>query len=275
MPPVPRRRLVPADGLLVLAIIVIPPVVLVLQPSITDKSLTLPLAIGATLAAAIVLVRRWWPVPLLALALVGTLVLVAVTRDRTPLMVAVVVMLYTVASSTDDRRTGRRAGLVTMVLLFGATTILLGEPVLGPNALAVIAWTSLAVAAGGAVRSRRDYVVAIEDRARRAEESREQEARRRVAEERLRIARDVHDVVAHRMAVISVQAAAAGALLSVRPDEAAVAIERCGHRRRPFSTSSAVCSTSCGPGTRPRSSRRRPWTISTGWSNRSTRPVST
>jgi signal transduction histidine kinase len=66
--------------------------------------------------------------------------------------------------------------------------------------------------------------VAAEERARRAEESREQEARRRVAEERLHIARELHDVVAHRMAVVNVQAGVAEHLLRARPDDAANAL---------------------------------------------------
>jgi signal transduction histidine kinase len=75
------------------------------------------------------------------------------------------------------------------------------------------------------VRSRRAYVAAIEERARRAEETREEEARRRVVEERLRIARELHDVVAHRMAVINVQAAAAAHLLQTDPTAAATSME--------------------------------------------------
>ena len=53
----------------------------------------------------------------------------------------------------------------------------------------------------------------LEERARRAEQTREEEARRRVAEERLRIARELHDVVAHHIALINVQAGVAGHLL--------------------------------------------------------------
>ncbi|MDX6433295.1 MAG: hypothetical protein QOE54_5661 [Streptosporangiaceae bacterium] len=57
----------------------------------------------------------------------------------------------------------------------------------------------LAVAAGDAARSRRAYVAVVEERARRAERDRDLEAERRVTEEHLRIARDLHDVLGHRV----------------------------------------------------------------------------
>jgi len=62
---------------------------------------------------------------------------------------------------------------------------------------------------GDAVRSRRALLAETRERVRRAELEQEAKAGRRVAEERLRIARELHDVVAHTMATITVQAAAA------------------------------------------------------------------
>jgi hypothetical protein len=76
----------------------------------------------------------------------------------------------------------------------------------------LLGWVGVVAAIGDAVRSRRAYVAAIEERAVRAEQTREEEARRQVAEERLRIARELHDVVAHHVAVVSVQAGAAAHL---------------------------------------------------------------
>jgi signal transduction histidine kinase len=73
---------------------------------------------------------------------------------------------------------------------------------------------AVALFAGIAIGNRRAYVEALRDRA-------ERDARRQVDEERLRIARELHDVVAHTMATINVQAGAAAALLRDRPDQAA------------------------------------------------------
>jgi len=82
----------------------------------------------------------------------------------------------------------------------------------------------MAAAAGDAVRSRRAFVHAIRERAQRAERTREEEARRRVAEERLRIARDLHDVVAHHIALVNVQAGGAAHVMDKRPDQAKEAL---------------------------------------------------
>jgi signal transduction histidine kinase len=68
---------------------------------------------------------------------------------------------------------------------------------------------ALAIMLGDTVRSRRALAAETADRLRLAEEEREAETARRVAEERLRIARELHDTVAHSMATITVQAGSA------------------------------------------------------------------
>jgi signal transduction histidine kinase len=75
------------------------------------------------------------------------------------------------------------------------------------------------------VRARRAYVAELRDRAERAERTREEEARRQVHEERMRIARELHDVVSHTIGVISVQAGVAAHLLRRRPEKAAESLE--------------------------------------------------
>jgi signal transduction histidine kinase len=78
---------------------------------------------------------------------------------------------------------------------------------------------------GDSVRSRRRYLEALEERAERLERERETEAARAVAEEQARIAREVHDVIAHTISVIVVQAAAARDVLAARPERAGEALE--------------------------------------------------
>ena len=77
---------------------------------------------------------------------------------------------------------------------------------------------AVVVFAGIAVANRRAYTASMLERA-------EQEARRRVDEERLRIARELHNVVAHTMATINVQAGVAAHVLSSRPEAAAESLQ--------------------------------------------------
>ncbi|MFJ7148104.1 sensor histidine kinase [Streptomyces sp. NPDC100445] len=159
------------------------------------------------------------------LALTGTVsVIECVTGDpRAPVAMSAVVALYTVAATTD-RATTWRLGLLTMTVLTAAAVFAGPLPWYAQENLGVLAWTGIGATAGDAVRSRRAVVQAIRDRAERAERTREEEARRRVAEERLRIARDLHDVVAHHIALVNVQAGVAAHVMDRRPDQAKEAL---------------------------------------------------
>ncbi|WP_443733652.1 sensor histidine kinase [Streptomyces muensis] len=173
-------------------------------------------------AAALVFRRR---APMTVLALTGTASVVeSVTGDpRAPVAMSAVIALYTVASTTD-RPTTWRVGLLTMTVLTGSAMLAGPLPWYAQENLAIFAWTGIGATAGDAVRSRRAFVAAIRERAERAERTREEEARRRVAEERLRIARDLHDVVAHHIALVNVQAGVASHVMDKRPDQAKEAL---------------------------------------------------
>lgn len=173
-------------------------------------------------AAALVFRRR---APMTVLAVTGTVSLVeCVSGDpRAPVAMSAVIALYTVASTTD-RTTTWRVGLLTITVLTGAAMLAGPLPWYAQENLAIFAWTGIGATAGDAVRSRRAVVAAIRERADRAERTREEEARRRVAEERLRIARDLHDVVAHHIALVNVQAGVAAHVMDRRPDQAKEAL---------------------------------------------------
>ncbi len=173
-------------------------------------------------AAAIVFRRRD---PMKVLAVTGTASVVeSITADpRAPVAMSAVIALYTVASTTD-RPTTWRVGLLTMTVLTGSAMLAGPLPWYAQENLGIFAWTGMAATAGDAVRSRRAFVDAIRERAERAERTREEEARRRVAEERLRIARDLHDVVAHHIALVNVQAGVAAHVMDKRPDQAKEAL---------------------------------------------------
>ncbi|MFF1837929.1 sensor histidine kinase [Streptomyces sp. NPDC058231] len=173
-------------------------------------------------AAALVLRRRR---PMAVLAATGLLSAVefVLVDPPAPVVMSTVVALFTVAARTD-RPTTWRVGLLTMTGLTAAAMVFGASPWYSQENLGVFAWTGMAGAAGDAVRSRRAFIDAIRERAERAERTREEEARRRVAEERLRIARDLHDVVAHHIALVNVQAGVAAHVMDKRPDQAKEAL---------------------------------------------------
>jgi signal transduction histidine kinase len=168
--------------------------------------------------------RRAYPWPVLVVTAAGYLVVQSFSHDVPPLIFAVVTALVTITLAGQ-----RWAAIVAAVVITGFA-LLIGtlrdaEYWSHPRPLAVAALSALAIALADAVRNRRAYVAAVEERARRAEESREQEARRRVGDERLRIARELHDVLAHHIAVINVQAGVAGHLLERQPAQAREALD--------------------------------------------------
>jgi signal transduction histidine kinase len=80
-------------------------------------------------------------------------------------------------------------------------------------------------AVGEIIRTRRERIATLEERASVLERERLDEARRAVAEERLRIAQELHDVVAHAMSVITVQAGVGAHVIETQPAEAKRALE--------------------------------------------------
>jgi signal transduction histidine kinase len=91
----------------------------------------------------------------------------------------------------------------------------------GAFALALVAFPAVA---GAASRARRQYLDEVEARLAAAERDRGEQARRAIADERTRIARELHDVVAHHVSLIGVQAAAARTALDAAPDATRAAL---------------------------------------------------
>lgn len=172
-------------------------------------------------------VRRRWPVPVLLAVSLASLVYYAADFTDGPGWLGVFVALYTVTMYGDGRRSLAIAGAVTTVLAAGwLITAADVEPA------AAIGWvffriagSVMAAALGESVRSRRVIAAEALDRARQAERTREEEARSRVDAERLRIAREVHDTVAHAIAIINVQSGVTAYLLDKQPERARSALE--------------------------------------------------
>jgi len=185
---------------------------------------------GAVVCGALAF-RRRWPLWVLLVTVAGALVRTVLERSGaagSPFLVASSLAVFTFAL-TSRRSAGLAGGAITALVLFCGDGLWVPGSWWDAENVGVLAWTGMAVAAGDALRNRRAYVAAVRERARRAEEAREQEAGRRVVEERLRIARELHDVVAHHIAVIQVQAGVAAHMLHSQPAAAEGAI---GHVRR-------------------------------------------
>ncbi|NWF31134.1 sensor histidine kinase [Streptomyces sp. PKU-EA00015] len=180
-------------------------------------------AVLMVVAAGALVFRRREPMAVLGVTGLVSVVELVAGDPAAPVAMSAVIALYTVASTTD-RPTTWRVGLLTMAVLTGAAMSFGSTPWYTQENLGIFAWTGMAAAAGDAVRSRRAFVDAIRERAERAERTREEEAGRRVAEERLRIARDLHDVVAHHIALVNVQAGVAAHVMDKRPDQAKEAL---------------------------------------------------
>lgn len=168
----------------------------------------------AVAAAAPLLVRRRLPYTVLVVSTVAAEAYMFRYRGDNGILAlsAPLVALYTAAEHSDRRRSLLFGGVV--VLAVGAFHTF-GAPhrVLGPENLTLVALGGLGVAAGTAARHRRLYLAEVVRRVRQTEHSRDLDAQRRVAEERLRIARDLHDSVGHQLALINVQAGVAAHLL--------------------------------------------------------------
>jgi signal transduction histidine kinase len=181
---------------------------------------------AAFVACGALLARRRRPYTVLIVSTVAAEIYLAGFHGRTGMLVlaAPLIALYTVAEHTDRRRALVAGGV--LVFAVGAThTFGIPDRLLGPENLALVALGALAVAAADASRNRRAYLAEAVRRAQDAQRSAEAEARRRVTEERLRIARELHDSVGHHLALINVQAGVAGHVLAGDQTEIGQALE--------------------------------------------------
>ncbi|MEU6355781.1 sensor histidine kinase [Streptomyces sp. NPDC047072] len=183
------------------------------QPDVVGPTIAL-----AAVSCAAIFWQRSRPRTVVAVTTACAAVASALGILFTPLLLGPLMLaLHRVALATD-RRTARRCLLSALAVL--VTTALLLDPLHHPwplDTLSPAAWLLLPVAVGNASRLRGAYLEAVQARAEYAERSREEEARHRVAEERMRIARELHDVVAHHLALANAQAGTAAHLARTHP----------------------------------------------------------
>ena len=178
-----------------------------------------PEAAAGAGAFVLLLLRRRWPVPLLAVALGWAAVHVAIWDRPTPMILAIMVLLITVCIRLERwAAISLGASIALSLYILG----LVGNDAEWGDARAVIgvAWTAGAVGIADAVRSWRRYRESAGTQVRSAVLAAEAQARRRVSEERLTIARELHDLLAHNLSVMNVQTGTALHLLRSDPEQA-------------------------------------------------------
>jgi signal transduction histidine kinase len=183
-----------------------------------------PLGVLAAVAIALPLLwRHRAPKLVLAFVVGGVFACMATLKPGWTVVVVSAVAIYSVAVYTDRIRTLATAGCVIAV---SATVMSLfsDRGLFSYDALSRVGVMLFALVLGDAVRSRRTVERAAAEREAERERRARDEADRRLADERLRIAQEVHDVVAHAMVAINVQAGVAAHVLHKRPGQAETAL---------------------------------------------------
>lgn len=224
-----RAHPLTADSLLALLLAGVSMVPLWLTTSEEQHRAPSPAAIALVLAINLPLAwRRRWPIPiglLVAAASIGYGV--SPYPDlAVPIPLGALVAFYTVLT-TCRRRTAALIGAGTSAVALGSMLL----PVTDAD-LTDFAFVALLLGAtwalGDSAATRRAYTAELEARAARLERERELEASRAAAEERSRIARELHDVVAHNVSMMVVQAEAGPVVVEHDPGRAAQAFDSIG-----------------------------------------------
>ncbi|MFB7503251.1 sensor histidine kinase [Streptomyces broussonetiae] len=178
--------------------------------------------------SVVVALRRRYPEPMLLVACATGLAQLVLDVGTTLADFAMLVITYTVAAVG-----ARWASRLALAVSFAAAALAqIRWPAehsgfVGQIAIVVFQTVPFALAwvLGDSMRTRRAYFAQLEERAARLEKEREAQAKVAVAAERARIARELHDVVAHNVSVMVVQADGAAYVLDAAPDQAKKALE--------------------------------------------------
>ncbi|WP_210594050.1 sensor histidine kinase [Streptomyces sp. GESEQ-35] len=176
----------------------------------------------AVVSCAVLPVRHRAPLAAMAVTTASGVLAPSLGLLLSPLIVAPAVITaysYSLTARTE-RRAASAVALISVALLVASTPLFGALSWKDASRVgAVAAFPLVAGVLGHSVQNRRAYLAAVEERALRAEQSRESEARRRVAEERVRIARELHDLVAHQITLANAQATVADHLFDTRPEQ--------------------------------------------------------
>ncbi|WP_422744820.1 sensor histidine kinase [Micromonospora sp. WMMD754] len=157
-------------------------------------------------AAGALYARRRYPVAVGVVALVAVSAYGVLLHRPGPVMLVFVVALYTVV---DEGHLAVAVGLGLASVVSFAVADSWTRTGAGGNGATLLHAGWLVAVIVGVTRNRRAYLAEVRARVRAAEQGKEEEARRRATEERLRIARELHDLLGHHLSSINVQASAA------------------------------------------------------------------
>jgi signal transduction histidine kinase len=185
------------------------------------------LAVLAMLGWAPATFRRRWPVPFMVLATGVVAVEIATGDSSVPFTLVLAFAAYNVATSLP-RRWSIRTALAAAVVIGGALLacwVRAGPGPAGHHAVEALLPLAAAWFIGDSVTARRRYLAGLAWHAEQQRAAEAERARREAGEQRVRIARELHDVIAHGLAVITVQAGVGRRLMAKNPEQAASALE--------------------------------------------------
>ena len=175
------------------------------------------LGYGVVVIAGMALsVLRRFPRLVFSVVAVATGVYIAHRLPPGPILLTPLIALLGVSLYSDRRSSAFCA--VALSAILAVAGLVAGSGLL--LAALLVGWSGVAVLIGDVVRRRNEQIAGLHERTRALERSHDEELRRRIAEDRLGIARDLHDSVAHAMTVINVQAGAAAHVVDRRPEVA-------------------------------------------------------
>jgi signal transduction histidine kinase len=205
--------------------VLVVPVVLIVDASLSSagKPITVTSVASAFIACVPLALRRRVSFAVLFPLIVGGVILALwLLHPATTVVLIPMVALFELALNGDRRRSLWMSVAVAPCVLISILPFASGWPHIASLVVRNLALCLLAIAAGDIIRSRRLS-------ARRLVDAREQETLRRVGQERLQIAREIHDLVAHAMTAINVQAGVAAHLLEREPGQAYQALRDIKH----------------------------------------------
>ncbi len=225
----PRRRSLSETGLLSAALLFLTSMLslAVLAMAVRTPAFRSPRLALELVACLPVLFARRWPIGVMAVGATGAALEMSTASRFVAFSAVLGVATYYLATQRPRKVSVPVAVTAAVGLGSALVSALVRTPVipLGPDAVESFLPLVAAWFIGDSVAARRRYLAGLAAQAERERQAEIERARQQVREERVRIARELHDVVAHTLAVITVQSGVGRRLMGRQPDKAAAALE--------------------------------------------------